>query len=63
MSQKATDEEDDALSDFLILLERDISKNPERIVFATPAFARYLDELTAGVEIDYEAPIEGDFQL
>jgi antitoxin PrlF len=56
-------DEDPALSAFLDLLERDIAENGQRAQFATRAFAEYLEELTAGIEVDYDAPIEGDFQL
>lgn len=59
----AAPEEDPALGGFLELLEGDIAVNKERVVFATEAFARYLEELTAGIEVDYDAPIEGDFRL
>jgi antitoxin PrlF len=63
--RKLTDEDeaDPVLAGFLKLLERDIVDHPERIQFATQAFATYLEELTAGIEVDYDAPIEGDFQL
>ncbi|CAA9344450.1 MAG: hypothetical protein AVDCRST_MAG68-3273 [uncultured Gemmatimonadetes bacterium] len=61
--RKLSDEEDPALSGFLDLLERDIAKNKGRVLFATQDFADYLAELTEGVEVDYDAPIEGDFQL
>lgn len=57
------EEEDPALDGFLELLGEDIARNKDRVVFATKGFARYLDELTAGIEVDYDAPIEGDFQL
>lgn len=57
------DDEDPALAGFLDLLERDIEENKERILFATQGFADYLDELTAGIKVDYDAPIEGDFEL
>jgi antitoxin PrlF len=61
--RKLTEDEDPALAGFLDLLEGDITDHPERIQFATRAFAEYLEELTAGVEVDYDAPIEGDYQL
>jgi antitoxin PrlF len=61
--RKLSDEEDPALSGFLDLLERDITKNKGRVLFATQGFADYLAELTDGIEVDYDAPIEGDFQL
>lgn len=59
----AAEEEDPALDGFLDLLGEDIARNKDRVVFATEGFASYLQELTAGIEVDYDAPIEGDFQL
>jgi hypothetical protein len=55
--------EDPAVSGFLDLLRRDLVRNRDRIVFATSSFVHSLEELTAGIEVDYDAPIEGDFQL
>jgi antitoxin PrlF len=57
------DDEDPALDGFLDLLETDIGRHKDRVIFATEGFANYLQELTAGIEVDYDAPIEGDFQL
>jgi antitoxin PrlF len=54
---------DPALDGFLDLLEKDIARHKDRVTFATEGFANYLQELTAGIEVDYDAPIEGDFQL
>lgn len=59
----AGEEEDPALGGFLDLLESDIARNKDRTVFATEGFARYLEDMTAGIEVDYDAAIEGDFQL
>jgi antitoxin PrlF len=55
--------EDPALDGFLDLLEKDIARHKDRVIFATERFANYLQELTVGIEVDYDAPIEGDFQL
>lgn len=44
-------------------LQTDIARHKDRVIFATEGFANYLQELTAGIEVDYDAPIEGDFQL
>lgn len=57
------EDEDPALDGFLDLLEKDIARHKDRVIFATEAFANYLQELTVGIEVDYDAPIEGDFQL
>ncbi len=48
---------------FLELIARDLAENPERAVFATGAFAQYLAELTSGIEVNYDAAIEGDYRL
>jgi antitoxin PrlF len=61
--RRLAEEEDPALTGFLDLIERDITANKGRILFATQAFADYLGELTEGIEVDYDAPIEGDFEL
>jgi antitoxin PrlF len=61
--RKVEDQDDPALSGFLDVLERDIAGNGDRVQFATRAFADYLHELTAGIEVDYDAPIEGNFEL
>ncbi|HZG41839.1 MAG TPA: type II toxin-antitoxin system PrlF family antitoxin [Longimicrobium sp.] len=57
------EDEDPALDGFLDLLEKDIARHKDRVIFATEGFANYLQELTVGIEVDYDAPIEGDFQL
>ncbi|HEY0038759.1 MAG TPA: type II toxin-antitoxin system PrlF family antitoxin [Longimicrobium sp.] len=57
------EDEDPALDGFLDLLEDDVARHKHRVIFATEGFANYLQELTAGIEVDYDAPIEGDFQL
>lgn len=59
----ATEEEDPALGGFLDLLGDDLARNKGTVVFATEALARYLEQLTAGIEVDYDAPIEGEFQF
>lgn len=57
------EDEDPALDGFLDLLGHDIEHNKDRVLFATSSFASYLEELTAGIQVDYDAPIEGNFQL
>lgn len=52
-----------ALDGFLDLLDRDIARHKDRVIFATEGFASYLQELTVGIEVDYDAPIEVHFQL
>ncbi len=48
---------------FLELIARDLAENPERAVFATAELVRYLAELTSGIEVSYDAAIEGDYRL
>jgi len=50
----------DAVASFLRLLEEDIDRHGEKIVFATEAFTANLDPLTAGIEVDYDVAIEGE---
>jgi hypothetical protein len=59
----AEQDEYPALIGFLDLLSDDVAQNKERVVFATECFAAYLEGLTAGIEVDCDAQIEGDFQL
>jgi hypothetical protein len=61
--KKKTSGDAAARAAFLDLLDRDIDRHPERIVFATQGFAARLEQLTAGIAVDYEAPILGDFEL
>lgn len=61
--RKIESEEDPALAGFLELLEQDVIHNARRVQLATQSFAEYLEELTAGIEVDYDAPIEGDFEI
>lgn len=63
MLDKIAGGEDAAPNRFLDLLERDIEEHPERIAFATHAFAAALEKLTAGIEVDYDAPISGGHGL
>ena len=55
--------EGNATTGFLDLIARDIDQHPERIVFATEAFAAEVAKLTAGMEVDYDTPIDGDFEI
>ena len=52
-----------AEAEFLELIARDLAEHPERIVFATTGFAQYLTDLTSGIDVDYDAVIEGDYRL
>jgi antitoxin PrlF len=58
------DEEDPVLGGFLDLLARDMASRPEE-AFAEfpPALRARMAALTTGVEIDFDAPIEGEVEL
>lgn len=56
-------EEDPALAPFLALLERDIAARPEALVPFTPELAARMTAATEGVEIDPDAPIDGEVAL
>ncbi len=59
----AEPQEDPALTPFLALLERDIAARPEALVPLTPELAARMMAATEGVEVDPEAPIEGEVEL
>ncbi|HET6228840.1 MAG TPA: type II toxin-antitoxin system PrlF family antitoxin [Longimicrobiaceae bacterium] len=61
--RKLNEAEDPALAGFLGLLSSDIERNKEHVLFLTAPFAARLRELAVGIEVDYDAPIEGDFEL
>lgn len=55
--------EDPALGPFLQLLARDTERRPEVLRALTPEFAARIAELTRGVAVDLDAPIEGEVAL
>jgi len=55
------DHEDPALGPFLSFLAKDL--RPERVVPLTPALLERISELTKGVKVDPDAPIDGDVDL
>jgi antitoxin PrlF len=58
------DGEDPVLDGFLDLLARDMAAQPEQaFVEIPPALRERMAALTAGVEIDLDAPIEGEVEL
>jgi antitoxin PrlF len=59
----ARPEADPALAPFLALLERDIAARPEALVSLTPELAARMTVATEGVEVDPDAPIEGEVAL
>jgi antitoxin PrlF len=56
-------EGDPALGPFLELLARDIETRPETLVPLTEDFIDRMQELTKGIVVDPDAPIEGDVGL
>lgn len=44
-------------------IDRDIDENPECLVPLSEAMLQKIAELTEGVEVDLDAPIEGDVDL
>jgi antitoxin PrlF len=54
---------DPALAPFLNLLARDIAGRPEALMPLPEALIARIERLTAGVEVDLDAPIEGDVVL
>jgi antitoxin PrlF len=57
------DASDPALAPFLDLLARDIANRPQALVPLPDALIARIERLTAGVEVDLDAPIEGDVVL
>lgn len=59
----AEPEEDPALAPFLALLERHLLAHPEAPAPLTPELAARLTTATEGVDVDPDAPIEGEVAL
>ena len=57
------EETDPAIDGFLAFLARDMEARPEAIGGLSPALAARIADLTAGVEVDLDAAIEGDVDL
>jgi antitoxin PrlF len=62
---RRADEErmDPAIASFLSFLARDIEKNPANLKALSPDLIGRIRSLTSGVDIDVDAPIEGDVSL
>jgi len=59
----AAEPEDPSLAPFLALLERDIAARPEALVPLTTGLSARMTAATEGVEIDPDAPIDGEVAL
>ena len=57
------DNDDPAIDPFLDLLADDLKRRPEAVAALSPALADRLAELTEGVKVDLDAPIDGDVDL
>jgi antitoxin PrlF len=57
------DREDPAIASFLSFLARDIEKNPENLKSLSPDLIKRIASLVEGVDVDVDAPIEGDVDL
>lgn len=55
----ALDHEDPVLDRFLSFIARDVADNPDRLLPFPRALLDRARELTAGIEIDHDEPIEG----
>jgi antitoxin PrlF len=56
-------EQDFALAPFLALLEHDIAARPEALTPLTPELAARVIAATEGVDVDPDAPIDGEVAL
>jgi antitoxin PrlF len=55
--------EDPAIASFLAFLAKDIETSPQNVKALSPALAERIAALVEGVELDLDAPIEGDVDL
>lgn len=61
MSRLQDEEHDDpVVNQFLSFLEKDMITNPQRIQPVTASFWAGIEELTAGIEVDLDAPLTDD---
>lgn len=55
--------EDPAIASFLSFLARDIEKSPQNLKTLSPDLAKRIASLVEGIEVDLDAPIDGDVDL
>jgi antitoxin PrlF len=60
MSRADQDEPDPALNSFLNFLANDIRTNPQRLKGATPELVARIQNLTGGIEVDLDAPLDDE---
>jgi antitoxin PrlF len=61
--ERALEEEDPTVAAFLELLADDIEKHPERLQGMPEELLRSILELTEGIQVDLDEPIEGPVAL
>ncbi len=54
---------DPAIEQFLIFLAKDIQEHPERLTSMSPELRARIDAVTDGLDIDLDAPIDGEVDL
>lgn len=60
MSRQEDEQEDPVVLKFLNFLENDMKKNPQKIAPVPALFWEKIKALTAGVEVDLDAPLTDD---
>ncbi len=61
LSRASSDEGNDpALTPFLGFLARDMAEHPQRLQAVDADFARRIEALAAGIEVDLDAPLSAD---
>ena len=64
MKAETSDAHDDPVADaFLAFLERDMAAHPERLAALTTELIERARKLTDGIEVDLDAPLEGDVAI
>lgn len=58
-----TENDDPAIDGFLTFLAADIKRRPEALTALSPALTDRVAELTKGIAVDLDAPIDGDVDL
>ncbi|EDQ2186845.1 type II toxin-antitoxin system PrlF family antitoxin [Salmonella enterica] len=60
MSRQNEEQDDPVISQFLTFLENDMKKNPQKITPVPTIFRESMKALTAGVNVDLDAPLTED---
>jgi antitoxin PrlF len=54
---------DPVVGAFLDFLTQDMAAHPERLNGLTPALVSHIQRVTEGIDIDLDAPIEGNVEI